>query len=253
MALLRSHRGAGWIGLIVVVALVAMGIVAVLAAVRRTRASNDRVRCAHYLKPIGFAMLLYSNENDGHLPRTMYVPGETVKPVWGTGTSARDPFQADGPRNDVSAIFFLLARTQDITSEIFVCPSSDGVKDTYGGGINSSIKQSNFTDVRRNLSYSIQNPYPSDGAIPSTDKTWWRCPMPAGFAIASDINPGPGFANSRNHGGDGQNVLFADGHVEFVTSPFVGINRDNIFTNKKGQVVASPVDASDSVLLPIDD
>jgi prepilin-type processing-associated H-X9-DG protein len=251
--LLRRRCGAGWIQVIVVVALLAIGIVAVFGVARRTRARDDRVMCAHYLKAIGFAMLLYSNENKGHLPRTLYVPGETVKPVWGTGTSARDPFRPDGPTNDVSAIFFLLARTQDITTEIFICPASDGVRDTYGGGTNSSLGQSNFTDVRRNLTYSIQNPYPSHGAIPSTDKTWWRNPMPARFALASDINPGLGVTNSNNHDGDGQNVLFGDGHVEFLQNPFVGVQRDNIFTNQKGQVVASPVNATDSVLLPTDD
>jgi hypothetical protein len=48
-------------------------------------------------------------------------------------------------------------------------------------------------------------------------------------------------------------VLFGDGHVEFLQNPFVGVQRDHIFTNKKGQVVASPVDANDSVLLPTDD
>jgi prepilin-type processing-associated H-X9-DG protein len=96
--------------------------------------------------------------------------------------------------------------------------------------------------------------------------------MPAGFALAADINPGTTgetdnvlrptidspanvmrWANSNNHGGDGQNVLFADGRVEFARSPFVGVARDNIFTNRKGQVVASPVDANDSILLPTDD
>ena len=38
--------------------------------------------------------------------------------------------------------------------------------------------------------------------------------------------------NSRNHGGEGQNVLFGDGHVEFVRRPIVGVNSDNIYTWK---------------------
>jgi prepilin-type processing-associated H-X9-DG protein len=104
------------------------------------------------------------------------------------------------------------------------------------------------------------------------DKDWWTNRMSAEFAVASDINPGTTGsndnvlypnntssskdmkrANSKNHEGDGQNFLFGDGHVEFLQNPFVGIQRDNIFTNKKGQVVASPVDATNSVLLPTDD
>ena len=40
--------------------------------------------------------------------------------------------------------------------------------------------------------------------------------------------------NSGNHGGqgagDGQNVLFADGHVDFELTPIVGVDHDNIYT-----------------------
>jgi prepilin-type processing-associated H-X9-DG protein len=36
--------------------------------------------------------------------------------------------------------------------------------------------------------------------------------------------------NSRNHNQDGQNILFADAHVEFVKKPIVGVNYDNIYT-----------------------
>ena len=40
--------------------------------------------------------------------------------------------------------------------------------------------------------------------------------------------------NSSNHGGrgagDGQNVYFADGHVDFESTPIVGVDHDNIYT-----------------------
>jgi prepilin-type N-terminal cleavage/methylation domain-containing protein/prepilin-type processing-associated H-X9-DG protein len=38
------------------------------------------------------------------------------------------------------------------------------------------------------------------------------------------------YANSKAHGLDGQNVLYGDGHVSFETTPFVGIENDNIYT-----------------------
>ena len=65
------------------------------------------------------------NENKGAYPRTRFVTGEVVKPVWGTGAPATQPFAADGPEpNDVTAALFLLLRTQEITPEVFTCPSS---------------------------------------------------------------------------------------------------------------------------------
>lgn len=41
--------------------------------------------------------------------------------------------------------------------------------------------------------------------------------------------------NSPNHGGRGQGVLFADSHAEFVTTPLVGVGKDNIYTAWKRQ------------------
>jgi prepilin-type processing-associated H-X9-DG protein len=60
-------------------------------------------------------------------------------------------------------------------------------------------------------------------------------------------------ANSNNHEDDGQNVLYGDGHVEFQKNPFVGVQRDNIYTTQAGVVVGSPVNSNDSVMLPTDD
>jgi prepilin-type processing-associated H-X9-DG protein len=74
-------------------------------------------------------------------------------------------------------------------------------------------------------------------------------------------------ANTLNHNGDGQNVLYADGHVEFQNTPFCGMLRnagdssprfrDNIYTYGAGSraspgvgVRGAPADALDSVLLP---
>lgn len=46
--------------------------------------------------------------------------------------------------------------------------------------------------------------------------------------------------NSRNHGGAGQVVAYADGHAEFHTTPFVGPRHDNLYTM---QLRDSAVDA----------
>ena len=101
-------------------------------------------------------------------PRTVYGNTGTVAPTAYTRPMANDPFRAGGPSpNDVSAALFLLLRTQDITSEVFTCPSSNAEKDTYGGGTNAAINKSNFSDLAKNLSYSYQHPYPDANAIGS--------------------------------------------------------------------------------------
>ncbi len=78
----------------------------------------------------------------------------------------------------------------------------------------------------------------------------------AQFAVAADLNPGDNFGPvSRNHEDTGQNVLFGDGHVSWEKSPLLdlpaaGFANNSIYRNRNNQVIASPVDKGDSVLLP---
>jgi prepilin-type processing-associated H-X9-DG protein len=168
-------------------------------------------------------------------------------------------------------MMFLLLRTQDLGSEVFTCPSSNTEKDLFGGGTNTANDRSNFTNAQKNLAYSMNNPYAKDGAIKDPD-FWNHNKIFADFAIAADINPGTKGTgnnvtavrttstaaemkngNSNNHDRDGQNVLYGDGHVEFQTNPFVGIQRDNIYVTQAGVLIGSPENENDSILLPTDD
>jgi prepilin-type processing-associated H-X9-DG protein len=236
----------------------------------RSRETANRVKCASNLRQIGQALLLYANDNRGVYPRTRASAGPVRKPTFGTAAAATQPFKADGPaENDVTAALFLLLRTQDITSEVFACPSSNSEKDIYENL--TPAQRSNFTDYKKNLSYSYQNPYADDAAIGKGFML--TSTLGEEFAVAADVNPGTApagsdnvlgpkptssakemkLANSSNHDKDGQNILYGDGHVAWESSPFVGVNKDNIYTTADGQVNASPVDGNDSVLLPTDD
>jgi prepilin-type processing-associated H-X9-DG protein len=57
----------------------------------------------------------------------------------------------------------------------------------------------------------------------------------------------PAAGNSANHGGDGQNVLFLDGHVRFCPTRTVGLNGDDIYLNRDGRQAAG-LDCTDTVL-----
>jgi prepilin-type processing-associated H-X9-DG protein len=271
----------GLADLLVVAVLIPLVGVAMVGCWRTgCREPAGRVKCASNLRQIGQAILLYSNENGGEYPRTTFASGVTVIPTWGTGAESSQPFSQTGPApNDVTAALFLLLRTQEITSEVFVCPNSTAEKFDFGGGLKTAAHWSNWRgtdDIRKHLSYSYQNPYPDDAAVNAGFKL--NNSLTAEFAVAADINPGASKdknvltvtstasskdlkrANSRNHDGDGQNVLFGDGHVEFVSHPFAGVNRDMIYARRAGpsgfassEVRNSPFDANDNVLLPAED
>ncbi len=116
------------------------------------------------------------------------------------------------------------------------------------------ILRANFSQIgaigAANLAYSIQNPYPT--ALTQQAGFVWNTGLNSSWPVASDSSPNdadaqhirlnqdksgvvlvPAFSatspdvyqrmlNSMNHSKVGQNVLYADGHVDFVKTTWVG-------------------------------
>lgn len=228
-------------------------VATVLPAAMSAREAERRTRCMDNLRKIGLALSQYGMDNDYALPRGVYDAsvGETYNAF--TGAHADNPFEpgsAVAP-NDVTASLWLLVRGNYISSEfspasaVFTCPSTsdfvDPVTDAQGAPV-GAVQRSNFRGPR-NLSYSYSSPFSNaSGYALKLDF------IARGFVLLADKNPGSNrereaspvtadapplqiaSANSVNHRRAGQNVLFGDMHVEFTTTPYCGVNGDNIYT-----------------------
>ena len=194
--------------------------------------------------------------------------------------------------NSVTASIFLLMKSTSLTPDIFVCPASAA---TRGFTQNNIQDWANFEDNPSfgiNMCYSMSCPFPGSSSVALGFRWSNTILSPTDFAIFADINPGVvggnnpqnnvtitthssgskdmARGNSNNHGNGGQNVLYADGHVAWATSPYVGAPvvsstgtsfNDNIYsarsttTDEGGKIsnTAFPYDGADSYMLPTDD
>lgn len=130
-----------------------------LPSLNRARETANRVKCSANLKSIGQAMLLYAGENRGLYPARL---------------------------ED-------LILTQQISSDVFACPSSD---DSAAEGATPQAQAQNLS-TGGHLSYVYayvgQNVRLAD--------------LTAEHVVV--------YEPIHNHDGDGSNFLFGDGHVEF--------------------------------------
>jgi prepilin-type processing-associated H-X9-DG protein len=174
---------------------------------------------------------------------------------------------ATGAGSPLGSLWLLVMTGQD-TPKTFICPSdpiANNASSEYGTVDGSYMGNFGFfmfgSDTLPNAtgqgeSYSICFPYAyksnASATNPEVAGDWWINDARADQPIMSDMAPlsgvgtgtfyrnttispanntyGPYVFNSSNHNGDGQNVGFADGHVEWDTNPYVGEQGDNIFT-----------------------
>jgi prepilin-type processing-associated H-X9-DG protein len=200
----------------------------ILPALLIARGKSTVILCQNNLRQFYTALQAYRNNQPDHsypdierLPEPRNVAGMVVPiladaGVLPEGVSIRCP--GDG---EPLASAMPLQRLRDMTAEEF---------QRYAPLLSHSYAYS--------LGYRDEVGYHSPGSNPHVSSD--LIPVMADRATAEDSQ-----ANSSNHSGHGQNILYADGHIVFHTART--ILGDDIYLNRQNRVAAG-LDPNDAVL-----
>ena len=205
----RSVRGFTLVELLVVIAIIGILASMLMPVIGRVMERARRVHCGNNLRQIGMGLLMYAGDHDDRLPVVVLeVGGEEDAPVI-------DPLES----------LSLLYPHFVPDARVFTCRSTDDCCDDLmpGDVLLPRPEQGKFAPVARVCSYGYD-----------CDQTVRKGPNPSAIAIVADapaIEDGT-TVSTRNcpaHLGEGQNVLYLDGHVEFETTHLTGYRGDNIY------------------------
>lgn len=189
-------------------------------AMNQSRFAARVAGCQNNLRQIGVALSNYSLHHQGYFPSL-----ENDEPAGSAGIYATR----------------LLEQGLIDNREVLVCPASqlaDNVSSFHVPTM-TELRRANGSHLARlqqqmGGSYGYNIGYRTSGGGYHATKNLNR----ANFAIMADMPTALPPFHSANHGGRGQNVLFEDQHVAYMTTCKARGCDDNIYTNDAGQVDA---------------
>jgi prepilin-type processing-associated H-X9-DG protein len=281
--------------LLVVLVFLLGGVLMPMLSQARADATSDT--CASHLASIGGAMLMYANDYNGALPRAAGRNSRWYAVVWNAPTreSAYRITGKDGTGGiaTISSCFYLLVKYVELEPKVFLCADDPCMSEftlaAEDPNVVGTMELPQLWDfgskAQTHCSYAYHAPWNAYALTTRNE------PNMAVAADRSPYLPAPGFPNTKLfcdpnnsdvcfrgkngdslsekygnsfvHWGEGQNVLFLDGHVNFETRPFCSREDDNIYTVSSdfargdsrgwiptyGSAGITPMNDRDSVLL----
>jgi hypothetical protein len=214
--------------------------VVLVPSLRQARRAALQGQCASNMMEIGRAIGAYADRNREHLPSVLDEKSQWLR-------------AGNRPAVSNSAALFQLVKAGLAAAPAFQCPAQGGGVLAVREGMND-FPGAEYVQISYPHTVSPEGPLRRDRYTPAEAEA-----MP----IAGDQSPvfvggcfrpeGVLAPASPNHGGAGQNVLYLNASVRWVTNPNVGVGRDNIFL--AGTLVTyrgdeGPVSRTDTFLMP---